>query len=468
MPRTKIVCTIGPSSRSADVIRGLIRSGMNVARLNFSHGSHDEHRQAIALIRDIAREEKRPVGILQDLCGPKIRVGRLPHEGVPLVPGQPFVLTTEPIEGDAGRVTVSYPHLARDAETGDRILLADGLMELVVEKTTRNELHCRVVTGGTLTSYKGINLPTGSIQAPPLTAKDEADLAFGLEHGVDFVALSFVRRAEDILDVRRRIRRAGRSTPIVAKIEKHEAVTRIDEIIEVSDAVMVARGDLGVEIDLETVPGIQKTIVRQANIAGKPVIIATQMLRSMVDAPRPTRAEAADVANAVLDGADAVMLSEETASGAYPVEAVSYMARIAESAEVHYPHRKYMELIPRRGISQTVAYAACVTAEQLDAAAIVATTRSGTTAMHVASFRPRPRIIALSPDAQAVQRLTLVWGCVPCLLPLVEDTDEMIESAAASALNTGKVAAGDLAVITGGRPIYEAGTTNMLWVKRLE
>jgi pyruvate kinase len=467
MPRTKIVCTIGPSSHSADIVRGLIRSGMNVARLNFSHGSHDEHRQAIRLVRDIAREEKRPVGILQDLCGPKIRVGRLPDEGVLLVPGQPLVLTTEPVEGDAGQVAVSYPHLARDAKAGDRILLADGLMELVVEKTTRNELHCRVVTGGTLTSHKGINLPTGSIQAPPLTAKDEADLAFGLAHGVDFVALSFVRRAEDILDVRRRIHRAGWTTPIVAKIEKHEAVTHIDEIIEVSDAVMVARGDLGVEIALETVPGVQKTIVRQANIAGKPVIIATQMLRSMVDAPRPTRAEAADVANAVLDGADAVMLSEETASGAYPVAAVHYMARIAESAEAHYPHRKYMELIPRRGVSQTVAYAACVTAEQLDAAAIVATTRSGTTAMHVASFRPRPRIIALSPDAETVQRLTLVWGCVPFLLPLAEDTDEMIESAAASALDTGKVAAGDLAVITGGRPIYEAGTTNMLWVKRL-
>jgi pyruvate kinase len=341
------------------------------------------------------------------------------------------------------------------------------MMELVVEKTTDAELHCRVVTGGTLTSHKGINLPTGSIQAPPLTAKDELDLAFGLEQEVDFVALSFVRRAEDILDVRQRIQQVGRTTPIVAKIEKHEALTHIDEIIEVSDAVMVARGDLGVEIALETVPGIQKTIVRQANIAGKPVIVATQMLRSMVDAPRPTRAEAADVANAVLDGADAVMLSEETASGAYPVEAVHYMARIAESAEVHYPHRTYMDLIPRRGVSQAVAYAACVTAEQLDASAIVATTRSGATAMHIARFRPRPRIIALSPDAETVQRLTLVWGCAPCHLALGEDTDEMIESAAASALETGLVAPGDMTVITGGRPIYEAGTTNMLWVKRL-
>jgi pyruvate kinase len=467
MPRTKIVCTIGPSSRSAEVIRDLIRAGMNVARLNFSHGTHAEHRAVIDTLRRSAREEGVPVGILQDLCGPKIRVGRLPEEGVRLTPGQPFVLTTEDVPGDAGRVGVSYPHLARDAKAGDRLLLADGLMELVVERTSRTELACRVVTGGILTSHKGINLPTGTIQAPPLTEKDIADLAFGLENGVDFVALSFVRRAEDVLDVRRRIHQAGMTTPIVAKIEKHEALDNIEAIIDVSDAVMVARGDLGVEIPLETVPGIQKTIVRQANIAGKPVIIATQMLRSMVDSPRPTRAEAADVANAVLDGADAVMLSEETASGAYPVEAVRYMARIAESAETRYPHRKYMELIPRRGISQTVAYAACVTAEQLDAAAIVATTRSGTTAMHIACFRPRPRIIALSPEADTVRRLTLSWGCTPCFLELVEDTDEMIETAAASTLASGQASAGDLTVITGGRPLYEAGTTNMLWVKRL-
>jgi pyruvate kinase len=467
MPRTKIVCTIGPSSSSPQILRELIRAGMNVARLNFSHGSHDGHRLTIALIREIAREENRPVGILQDLCGPKIRVGRLPEEGVPLVPGQPVVLTTTPVEGEPGRIPVSYPHLARDARAGDRILLADGLMELVVESTTGAELHCRVVTGGILTSHKGINLPTGSIQAPPLTPKDEADLAFGLENGVDFVALSFVRRAEDILDVRRRIHLAGSTTPIVAKIERHEALTQIDRIIEVSDAVMVARGDLGIDIALEAVPGVQKTIVRQANIAGKPVIIATQMLRSMVDAPRPTRAEATDVANAVLDGADAVMLSEETASGSYPVEAVRYMARIAESAETNYPHRYYMERIRPGGVSQTVAYAACVTAERLDAAAIVATTRSGATAMHIARFRPRPRIIALSPDAETVHRLTLVWGCAPFFLSIAEDTDEMIESAAASALDTGEVAPGDLVVITGGRPIYEAGTTNMLWVKRL-
>ena len=467
MPRTKIVCTIGPSSCSADVIREMIRSGMNVARLNFSHGTHEEHRQIFELIRTISREESEPVGILQDLCGPKIRVGHVLAPGVRLSSGQPFVLTTEPVEGSQDRVSVSYAHLPRDAKTGDRLLLADGMMELVVEKTTRSELFCRVVTGGTLTSHKGINLPTGSIKAPALTDKDQEDLAFGLQLGVDFVALSFVRRAEDVLSVRRRIHQTGLTTPIVAKIEKHEALENIDAIIDVSDAIMVARGDLGVEIPLENVPNIQKTIVRQANVAGKPVIIATQMLRSMVDSPRPTRAEAADVANGVLDGADAVMLSEETASGRYPIEAVRYMARIARSAEMRYPHGKYLELIPRNGISQTVSYAACVTAEQLNAPVIVATTRSGTTAMHIASFRPRPKLIVLSPDAETIRRLTLCWGCVPCFLELTDDTDEMIEKAAASALDTGKVASGDLAVITAGRPLYEAGTTNMLWVKKL-
>ncbi len=467
MPRTKIVCTIGPSSRSVETIRGLIRNGMSVARLNFSHGTHEEHREVIARIRAISAEENEPVGILQDLCGPKIRIGNIPEPGVRLMSGKAFVLTTETVEGSEDRVSVSYANLPRDAKIGDRLLLADGLLELVVEKTTRSELFCRVITGGILTSHKGINLPTGSIDAPAVTEKDLADLAFGLENGVDFVALSFVRRAEDVLSVRRRIHLAGLTTPIVAKIEKHEALENIEAIIEVADAIMVARGDLGVEIPLETVPNIQKEIVRQANMAGKPVIIATQMLRSMVDSPRPTRAEAADVANAVLDGADAVMLSEETASGRYPVEAVRYMTQIARSAEVRYPHAKYLEMVPRQGVSQIVSYAACVTAEHLDAPAIVATTRSGATAMHIARFRPRPKIIALSPDPETTRRLTLVWGCVPWCLELSDDTDEMIEKAAASALDSGKAAAGDLAVITAGRPLYAAGTTNMLWVKRL-
>jgi len=300
-----------------------------------------------------------------------------------------------------------------------------------------------------------------------LTAKDRRDLQFGLSHDVDYVALSFVRSADDIHAIKTLIAEQGRQTPVVAKIEKHEALDHIDGIVDAADAIMVARGDLGVEIPLENVPNIQKMIIQKANRRGRPVIIATQMLRSMVDAPRPTRAEAADVANGVLDGADAVMLSEETASGSYPVEAVQFMSNIARAAEERFPYRRYLKQMRHLDISQSVAAAACNLAENLNAAAIVATTRSGATARHVARFRPRGRIIALSPSEKTVRRLAMCWGCIPCHLGLSDDTDEMIESAAESALQTGHVRTGDLVVITGGRPLYAAGTTNMLWVKRL-
>jgi pyruvate kinase len=346
-------------------------------------------------------------------------------------------------------------------------MLADGLMELVVTQSTDAEIQTEVVTGGVLSSYKGINLPTGSIRAPALTAKDRKDLACGLAAGVDYVALSFVRCRQDVVQVKASIQAAGYQTPVVAKIEKHEAVADPDGIIDAADAIMVARGDLGVEVPLEEVPSIQKMLIRKANAVGKPVIIATQMLRSMVDAPRPTRAEAADVANAVLDGADAVMLSEETASGRYPAAAACYMARIIHSAEKHYPHHKYMGTISRLGVAASVAYAACVLAEQLDAAAIVATTRSGLTARLIARFRPAATLIALSPDEATVRQLALHWGCRPFLLSISEDTDEMIERAAEAALESGRAAAGELAVITGGRPLWAEGTTNMLWVKTL-
>jgi pyruvate kinase len=323
------------------------------------------------------------------------------------------------------------------------------------------------MTGGILTSHKGVNLPTASIQAEALTTKDREDLLFGLKHDVDFVALSFVRTADDVQAIKSIIATQKRPTPVIAKVEKHEALEHMDAIVAVADGIMVARGDLGVEIPLENVPRIQKQLIRKANRSGKAVIIATQMLRSMVDSPRPTRAEAADVANGVLDGADAVMLSEETASGGYPVAAVRYMAKIIQAAEIGYPHTKYLEVTPSRNISESVAAAACRLAESLDAAAIVATTRSGQTARHISRFRPRSRLIALSPSAKAVRRLAACWGCRPCHLGLSEDTDEMIENAADSALKTGFVKAGDLVVITAGRPLYAAGTTNMLWVRRL-
>jgi pyruvate kinase len=467
MPKTKIVCTIGPSSSSAATIRALMENGMNVARLNFSHGSHAEHLVKIELIRKIAADLNHPVAILQDLCGPKIRIGKLPDEGIYLTAGQSVILTSQPANGQFNRLPISYAALPAEVQLEDRILLADGLMELVVKHKTLTEITCEVITGGILTSHKGINLPTGTLKAPSLTEKDHDDLNFGLAHEVDFVALSFVRTAEDIAHIKTIIGQQGKATPVIAKIEKHEAVDNIDAILASADGIMVARGDLGVEIPLEHVPHVQKLLVRKANLAGKPVIVATQMLRSMVDSPRPTRAEATDVANGVLDGADAVMLSEETASGNYPVEAVRYMARIAESAEQRYPHDKYLQRMHKKSVSESVAHASCDLAQNLNAAAIVATTRSGSTAIHISRYRPRTKIIALSPEQAAVRRLCLYWGCIPCYVAMADDTDAMVEKAAVSALQTGLVVKGERVVITAGRPLWARGTTNLLWVKTL-
>lgn len=466
-PKTKIICTIGPSSGSPEIIRQLILAGMNVARLNFSHGTHAEHLKKIEIIRVISEELNKPVAILQDLCGPKIRVGNIREPGIRLEPGQQFILTSSIIDGDENRVSVSYPALPQEVKANDRILLADGMMELIVKHSTPTDIFCEVITGGILSSHKGINLPTGTIQADSLTEKDKDDLLFGLEHDVDFVALSFVRSAKDILNAKQIITSQGKDTPIIAKIEKHEAIDNIDAIIAESDGIMVARGDLGVEIPLENVPGIQKMLVKKACLAGKPVIIATQMLRSMVNSPRPTRAEATDVANAVLDGTDAVMLSEETANGDFPIEAVRFMVRIAESAEADFPHNRYLELVPAKDISESVSHASCVLADHLDAAAIVATTRSGFTAMQISRFRPRPKLIALSPEKRTIRRLSLYWGCIPGFVPVPGNTDEHIEQTVLSAIGTGMVSSGDLVVITTGHPLWAAGTTNMMRVKRL-
>lgn len=467
MPKTKIVCTIGPASSTFETVKSLIENGMSVARLNFSHGTHQMHGEFIRMIRKASTEVGRPVAILQDLCGPKIRVGEIPSPGIQLLPGQTLILTTDRTPAHGNRVSVSYSGLPSQVKAGDRILLADGMMDLTVERTSATEIECSVVTGGILTSQKGINLPTSSLDIPALTEKDRRDLLFGMDMDLDYVALSFVRAAADIHDIKKIIHRQGKQTPVIAKIEKHEALNHIDAIIAAADGVMVARGDLGVEIPLENVPNLQKKLVRKANTLGKPVVIATQMLRSMVDSPRPTRAEAADVANGVLDGADAVMLSEETASGNYPVEAVRYMTRIAASAEEKYPHKKYLAMLPKRSIAESVSYAASILAKNLSAAAVVATTRSGATATHISRYRPLQPIIALSPDKATVRRLALYWGIQPFYLPIIEDTDKMVEQAALAALEQGQVHKGDRVVITAGRPIWEKGTTNMLWVKEL-
>lgn len=465
-PKTKIICTIGPASEAPEVIRELIASGMRVARLNFSHGTLGDHEQKIHIIRRIAKEMDKPVAILQDLGGPKIRLGHIPEPGVRLEPGRHIILTTQTVEGSEQRISVSYPLLGEEVKAGDRILLADGFLELLVRSVNGSEIHCEVITGGVLTSHKGINLPTGTIRMPSMTDKDREDLHFGLGHDVDYIALSFVRTAADIRNIKEIIHQENKNTPVIAKIEKREAIDHYEDILDAADAIMVARGDLGVEIPLEEVPIIQKRLIQKANALGKPVITATQMLRSMVDAPRPTRAEASDVANAVLDGTDAVMLSEETATGNYPIQAVRYMIRIVAEAEKTYPHDRYLKMVPEKEISDSVTYAVCVLADHLDATAILAPTQSGRTAIHISRFRPKQPIIAFTPSLTTVRRLVLFRGIYPHLILDPRDTDDMIEKVSKRAVETGDLSEGDLAVITAGHPVWVAGMTNMIRVKR--
>ncbi|MFO7860704.1 MAG: pyruvate kinase [Desulfosalsimonas sp.] len=467
MSKTKIVCTIGPACADVHILSRMIHAGMSVARFNFSHGGREAHAEMIRMVRTASEETGVPVAILQDLRGPKIRVGEVEAPGIHLKTGETLVLTTDAEAGQGNRVSVSYPHLPEDVSVGDTILLADGLMEMVVTRTTKTEVHCEVISGGTLTSHKGINLPSGSVRTPAITEKDKGDLAFGLSQDVDYVAMSFVRRSEDVRQAKEIIAHAGHSTPVIAKIEKHEALKDIDNIMDVSDGIMVARGDLGVEIPLENVPGTQKMLVEKGNEAGKPVIIATQMLRSMLDSPRPTRAEATDVANAVLDGADALMLSEETATGNHPVRAVEYMGRIAKVTEEKYPYEKSFQEILQTRISESVAHATCILSDHLAARAIIATTKSGYTAHQIARFRPKSRIIAVSPDIRTVRQLALYWGCLPGLMDYTKDTDEMFDRASEFAIEKGHAKKGDLVVITAGHPMWEAGTTNMITVRRL-
>ncbi len=470
MRKTKIICTIGPSSSDEAILVTMIENGMNVARLNFSHGTHESHERMIRMIRAASEKTGVPVAILMDLQGPRIRVGKIePPEGIVLENGGHVVLSTAApdLPGGRERIPVNYPHLSGDVSPGDYILLADGLIELVVTGIEETEIYCEILSGGRLTSHKGINLPSGSIRAPLLTEKDREDLLFGLAKGVDYVALSFVRNAADIHGVKEIIRSREARTPVIAKIEKHEALAHIDAIVEAADGIMVARGDLGIEIPLENVPGTQKMLVAKGNRAGKPVIIATQMLRSMVDSPRPTRAEATDVANAVLDGTDALMLSEETAMGQFPDRAVGYMARIAEKAQESYPFdRSFQEMLQTR-ISESVAHASCILAGHIRAEAIIATTKSGFTAAQIARFRPGTRIIALSPDERTVRRLALYWGCIPAHVRYTGETDEMFDRASAFVLSAGYAKKGDLVVITAGHPLWETGSTNMITVRRL-
>ncbi len=467
MLRTKIVCTIGPASREPEVLVRLIEAGMDVARLNLSHGDHATHEENIHRIRAASEQTGHPVGILIDLQGPKLRVGEMPPGGVRLDVGTGVTLTTAPILGEPGRVPVQFTELPRVVRPGDRVLLDDGLLELRVRSVREDEVICEVITGGVLTSHKGMNLPQVPLDVPTITEKDREDLRFAIAHQADWIALSFVRTADDVRDLKAMIEALCGSEPpppVVAKVEKPEAVANMDEITAVADAVMVARGDLGIETLPEAVPMIQKAIIAQCNQAGIPVITATQMLESMIHNPRPTRAEVSDVANAVLDGTDAVMLSGETAIGIYPVEAVRTMACIAQEAERCLPSISRAPRQPRV-VAEAVAHAGVDLATLLEARAILAPTVSGYTARLLSRLRPCCPILAVTPDPMVQRQLTLHWGIEPLLSPRATDTDSMIADAVRVAREHGYVRQGDLVVITAGTAGSAPGTTDFVKVQ---
>ena len=476
MNKTKIICTIGPASRSPEILEKLIEAGMNVCRLNFSHGTHQEHAELIRDIRAVAGRLGAPVAILQDLAGPKIRTGKIGADKmgtgeVMLREGQKFVLTSREVPGDEGEVGLTYPDLPHNVRAGDTILLADGAMELKVGSVTDTDVHCLVVHGGVLTSNKGINLPDRSINAPILSEKDRADLEFGLAQGVDLIALSFVRTAHDVETVQKIIREAVKDTPLIAKIEKFEALDNIDEIIAASDGIMVARGDLGVEIPLDRVPSAQKMIIRRTNAADKPVITATQMLASMVGNPRPTRAEVTDVANAIYDGTDAIMLSEETAIGAHPVQAVRVMTKVAADTEAHFDYEGWSRRFEQGhtlSFKNAVAHAAVEMARDIDAAAIITCTKSGGTTRLVAMYRPAQVLLSMTPRPGTAARLALTFGAVPILIDEVDSAEELERTVIAQALQGGHVKPGQPVVITAGIPFRVEGTTNMIKVATAE
>ncbi|MCG6963690.1 MAG: pyruvate kinase [Acidobacteria bacterium] len=468
--RTKIVATLGPATSSPEKIAALVAAGVDVVRLNFSHGEREQHRGTIRLVREVAAKAGREIGVLQDLGGPKIRLGQLPEEGVELL-REERVLLAAGSQYEDGALPVSYPYLAEDVAPGDPILLADGLVELRVIERREATVVCEVVVGGDVTSHKGINLPGTRLRVPAFTDKDRLDLEVGLDEGVDFVALSFVRSEHDLDPVLQRLSKAPVRPMLIAKIEKPQAVERLEEILEQVDGVMVARGDLGVEVPVEQVPLIQKRIIHAAVSRAKPVITATQMLRSMVDNPRPTRAEASDVANAVLDGTDAVMLSEETAVGAYPVEAVRILDRVARAVEPALDHDGFLARLkqpPLRRTDEAIGHAACWLARDIGATAIVASTISGTTARLVARFRPAAPVVGLTPHRAVERQLTLSWGVLPGHVKAFAGTDAMFELAREWALEHHLAAAGDRIILTAGVPINEPGTTNVLRVLEVE
>jgi pyruvate kinase len=474
MLRVKIVCTIGPASRDIAVLTKMIEAGMNVARLNLSHGTHDYHSETIERVRSISEQLQKPVAILGDLQGPKLRIGKMQEGGVPIRPGERLILTAEEIIGAPGRIPIQYKDLPRNVRPGERILLDDGLLELTVLDTTETEIHTQVIIGGVLYDNKGLNLPDASLDIPALTDKDREDVKFVLGRQVDWIALSFVRTAAEVEELKSIIQRDssfGRATPVIAKIEKPEAVRNIDAIINAADAIMVARGDLGIETRPETVPMVQKMLIAKCHAAAKPVITATQMLDSMIRNPRATRAEASDVANAVLDGSDAIMLSGETASGAYPLLAVETMAKIAEEAERVRDSERTRIVYQEPAIftsAGAICHATIQTSQEINAKAIIAPSITGNTAKLIAAFRPKAPVIAVTPSPMVQRQLCLHWGIYPLLTRRHNTTDEVLNDALKVAQSKGFIGEGDTVVMTAGTGGNVRTATNLMTVRTIE
>lgn len=469
MKKTKIVCTIGPASESEKVLKELFQNGLNVCRLNFSHGSHEEHKQRIDNIKKVREELKMPIGIMLDTKGPEIRLGDFKDGTIEIEEGDIFTITTRDILGDKSIISVSYNGLPNDIGKGSRILIDDGLVEFkVMEVMGGTDIKCIAMNNGTLKNHKGVNVPGVKINLPAVTKKDIDDILFGIENGIDFIAASFVRKAADVLEIRKILEENNVNTiEIISKIENQEGVDNIDEILAVSDGIMVARGDLGVEIQTEVMPLVQKELIRKSNLAGKPVITATQMLDSMMRNPRPTRAEVTDVANAILDGSSAIMLSGETAAGKYPVESVKTMYNIAKSTEDSLDYGEILNskvAISEISTTNAIGKATCTTAMDLGASAIITATSSGYTSKAISKFRPKAPIIAATTTESVMRRLSLVWGVYPVLSPYSNSTDDVIELSIQSTVDEGYVKEGDLIVVTAGIPVGTAGSTNLIKV----
>lgn len=468
--KTKIVCTIGPATESESLLREMINIGMNVVRLNFSHGTHAEHQVKIDRVKKLREELKQPIALLLDTKGPEIRTGdfEVPAE---LVEGELVRISNKTILGDKNQFSVSYKNLHEDLKPGSQILIDDGLVALVVEKFEKKDLICRVLNGGTVSSRKSINLPETIIHLPALTEQDELDIAFAVEQGFDFIAASFIRKPSDVMEIKRVLEKlGGGDIAIISKIENREGVSNFDSILAVSDGIMVARGDLGVEIPAHEVPTIQKHMIKSCYLAGKPCITATQMLDSMIRNPRPTRAEASDVANAILDGTSAIMLSGETAAGRYPLEALRMMDQIASYTEANIDYWERFDLVKvsmTPTVANAVSHACCMTAKDLKAKAIIAVTHAGRTARLLSRFRPGCPIIATTVKEKAYYQLGLSWGVIPYHVAEIKNTDELFELGKATAVESGVVENGDLVVVTGGTPVGMSGTTNTLKVQSI-